>query len=446
MRSLSKSLKKSYVVLVSFFSLIFLFFLFFLGKYMIIDSKNYLRNCMKFLNYEIGEDGFNKTLEIFTKDKVNLDFKAENPNLSILDVNIEFKNYKYIENDDEDLLSVAENNKVMNTHFYDYLILENFIKDADGNQLKVILIKNMKEEKLFFKKIVLFFFITMGLAIILISFSLKKFLNKIYIQLNNLKNLNTNITLENLNIIKPTNEFIEFDNIIDSYEEMLKRLEIENNKQIEFIHNASHELKTPLFIINSYLSLLKREDLKKDDFNTSLFCIQEEVNEMISLVEKLLFIAKTNKIKLATDDIELSEVVLKVISQLKSIYPNIKIIFKPSYANLISDEALIKILIKNIIENAIKYGNSKPIEISIFSYEKENIIEVKDNGIGMDKEDLNHLYDRFYRAKNAKNKNIIGHGLGMSVVKTIITLLNIDIEIHSEKNTGTTVKLIFKNK
>ena len=101
-----------------------------------------------------------------------------------------------------------------------------------------------------------------------------------------------------------------------------------------------------------------------------------------------------------------------------------------------------KLLFKNLIENAIKYGNDKAINIEL---KKENKIKViiEDFGIGISKEALPHIFDRFYREDEARNREIKSYGLGLSIVKEILTLLNIDIQIESELGKGTKITLLF---
>ncbi|MGL4509982.1 ATP-binding protein, partial [Cetobacterium sp.] len=108
-------------------------------------------------------------------------------------------------------------------------------------------------------------------------------------------------------------------------------------------------------------------------------------------------------------------------------------------------EGLIKLLIKNILENSIKYGKNNPVDISITNNDeqKQAILTIKDYGIGMTSEELHHIYDRFFRANKSRSKEIQGHGLGMSIVKRIINLLNLDIKISSAPNMGTTVQIFF---
>lgn len=446
MRTLSGTLKKSYFQLICLFTIVLLLSLSITGKYLINSSKQYLRNAMGFLKYEILEEVNSKSMEIFTGDLVNQLFRVENPALDDLEITIKYKDLTYTENKKQFLLDSAVEDKVKNVHWYDYMVLKNELINKDGEVYTVILVKNLSEEKNFFFDMIYIFLSGLSICIIISIFAFTKLLKKIKKQLSLLENINSNITLENLKVIKPTNYFKEFDNILDSYEDMLLRLDTQNKKQIEFVHNSSHELKTPLFIIGGYIDMIKRWGKKDPEiFNEALISIEDETKSMNLLIEKLLFIAKESEIKSEKNEVELSEIILGCISSLKHQYPKSNINFTPEYTIIKSDEGLIKLLIKNILENSIKYGKNNPVDISITNNDeqKQAILTIKDYGIGMTSEELHHIYNRFFRANKSRSKEIQGHGLGMSIVKRIINLLNLDIKISSTPNMGTTVQIFF---
>mgnify|MGYP004604470053 CR=1 FL=1 len=446
MRTLSGTLKKSYFQLICLFTIVLLLSLSITGKYLINSSKQYLRNAMGFLKYEILEEVNSKSMEIFTGDLVNQLFRVENPALDDLEITIKYKDLTYTENKKQFLLDSAVEDKVKNVHWYDYMVLKNELINKDGEVYTVILVKNLSEEKNFFFDMIYIFLSGLSICIIISIFAFTKLLKKIKKVLAFWENINSNITLENLKVIKPTNYFKEFDNILDSYEDMLLRLDTQNKKQIEFVHNSSHELKTPLFIIGGYIDMIKRWGKKDPEiFNEALISIEDETKSMNLLIEKLLFIAKESEIKSEKNEVELSEIILGCISSLKHQYPKSNINFTPEYTIIKSDEGLIKLLIKNILENSIKYGKNNPVDISITNNDeqKQAILTIKDYGIGMTSEELHHIYDRFFRANKSRSKEIQGHGLGMSIVKRIINLLNLDIKISSTPNMGTTVQIFF---
>lgn len=445
MRSFAKTLKESYIILISLFTLTLLLSMLVIGKYLINSSKQNLRDGMAFLEYEISKEPLDKNMEIFTKNLVTEDFRKENPLLTNLGINIEYKDNKYIEVNNSKIEKKAELDKVKNINLYDTLFLKNNIDLKSGERFDVILIKNTKSEKKFFFDLVKITSVGLLILILISIFVVRYFLKKTLKELKSLENINRNITLENLEIKKPINQFEEFKNIWDSYENMLLRLDEQNKKQVEFVHNASHELKTPIFIIGGYVDMMKRWG-KKDEkiLDESIESIAGEVKEMTDLIEKLFFIAKDSEIKINKDDIEISEIIIDIISKLKMKYPSAQVNFAPEYVILSSDEGLVRLIIRNVLENAIKYGNSNPVDISLEYNDNEVYICIQDHGLGMNEESIKHIYDRFYRANKSRNKKIKGHGLGMTIVSRAIKLLDGDISIKSQLDVGTKVKIILK--
>lgn len=445
MKSLSKSLKKSYFIIILSFILLFIASLIVTGKYVIDVNKVKLRDAMSFLDYEIGYEKGDKTPEIFTGNLVKTDFKKENISLKNMDLIISSKTQEYSERKGEIFKNIDPDNKIKDLDIYEYLVLSKNIKANQGKILKVTLIKSLKKEKYLFIKIIEIFCAGLIITIIISMIGIKYFLNKIKYQLNILENINETIDLNNLKSIKPKNQFIEFENICLSYEKMLQRLDEQNQKQIEFVNNASHELKTPIFIIGGYIDMMKRWGKNnKEILDESINSVEDEVKNMTELIEKLLFIAKNKEVHVEKKEIELSEIIIEILSKFKIIYPKIKVNFNPEYVLIESDEGLIKLLLKNLIENAIKYSNGNPVSIYLNQNENNNtILTIIDKGIGMDLSEQSHIFDRFYRVSKSRDKNIKGHGLGMTIVKKIKEILNIDLIIESEKNRGTKVKIIF---
>ena len=103
-----------------------------------------------------------------------------------------------------------------------------------------------------------------------------------------------------------------------------------------------------------------------------------------------------------------------------------------------------KLLFKNLIENAIKYGNNIPINV-ILKNKKKIELTIEDFGIGISKKALPHIFERFYREEEARNREIKSYGLGLSIVKEIIELLDIDIQIESKIGKGTKITLLFSS-
>lgn len=280
---------------------------------------------------------------------------------------------------------------------------------------------------------------------LLAYFISKRFYNRFTFSLNELQRLTNEINLESLDTNFKENEYYEFQQVIISYNNMLKRLKEQTQKQIDFVNNASHELKTPIFVISGYVDLIKRWGyLNKELVEESLDAIGEESKNMANLVNKLLFLAKDEENYINEEEINLKDLIINIVKDLKILYPfqEIEIIISEEYT-IISDNFLLKQLLINLIENAVKYGNKKKVTI-ILKKDKNITIEIIDRGKGISEENLNKIFEKFYREDKARSREEGSHGLGLSIVKKIANILNINIEIESKIGIGSTVKIMFK--
>ena len=222
---------------------------------------------------------------------------------------------------------------------------------------------------------------------------------------------------------------------------MLARLKEQAQLQIDFVNNASHELKTPIFILKGYVDMLDKWG--KDDreiLDESIDTLKKEIQNMQDLTEKLLFLAKSKNLVVERQNVGIDILLKNIIDEVQRAYPNQKINYLLEELSINSDPTLLKLLFKNLIENAIKYGADKPVNIEIKKEEKIKII-IEDFGLGISEKALPHIFERFYREDEARNREIKSYGLGLSIVKEILNLLNIDIHIESQLGRGTKITL-----
>ncbi|BBA50718.1 two-component system sensor histidine kinase [Fusobacterium varium] len=440
MKKLSDELQKSYYILVFIFSFSCLGLLYIFASYMIKVSSADITTTNIFIDYELNEftEKLEKNIPIDELFKGALEECPKIDNVFVI-FTYQGKIYSNSEIYPKEL-QLKDQDEIQNIGFYDYQSLHRtiYINGIDPIDLKII--KDLKGDKLIF-------FRAIGIAGVWIIFTLvigiyisKKFYNKFIPPLRNIQEITNKINLDSLDTdVKTENNFIEFISIIHSYKNMLSRLKKQTDAQIDFVNSASHELKTPIFIIGGYVDLIKRWGASdKNILMESLDSIEDETKNMSTLVTKLLFLAKDNKDSLDFQKIYVSNVIEEIIEHLKLIYPKQEINFSPNNAVIYSDPYLIKQLFLNLIENAVKYGLNNPIDISI-SQSNNITISIKDYGIGISKEDLEHIFDRFFRVDKARSRNMGSHGLGLSIVKNIIEVLKGDLEIKSELNKGTTV-------
>lgn len=214
----------------------------------------------------------------------------------------------------------------------------------------------------------------------------------------------------------------------------LKPIEENLNLQMEFISNASHELKTPITVITMENEVLLREkNHSKEELLHQIKSNLEEVTSLSKLVNILLELARNNKITL--EKIKVIDVVnnacdkLKVLSKKK----NITILNNIDNLKILANKDILEEVIVIILDNAIKYSD-KNTTIKIYS--KNSKIFISDEGIGIKEKDLKYIFDRFYRAD--KSHSTEGYGLGLSLAKHLTEKMKLKISAYNNKEKGST--------
>ena len=215
----------------------------------------------------------------------------------------------------------------------------------------------------------------------------------------------------------------------------------------EFIGNVSHELKTPIFNIQGYV-LTPLEGGMDDPKINQLYLSRTEksIDRMVSIVEDLESITKleSGELKLNWATLDIVKIVEEVIEmhQLQASERKIKIRItdkstKPIYIK--ADKKRILEVITNLIINGIKYGKKKGhVNISFHDMDDNIIVEISDDGLGIEKKDLPRIFERFFRADKSRSREQGGTGLGLSIVKHIIEAHNQSINVRSVVDKGTT--------
>lgn len=241
----------------------------------------------------------------------------------------------------------------------------------------------------------------------------------------------------------------EIRTLIVTFNDMISRLDKSFANQKQFISDASHELKTPISVIDGYVNLIDRWG--KDDeavLKESIDSIKAETEHMSKLVQQLLFLARTdnNTTNIASEKFSLNEVASEVLKDIGVLDVNAETkLIENGDISIVGDEHLIKQLIWIFCENAIKYSRENPkITIEVGRNKDGAYVSVADNGIGISKEDIPHIFDRFFRADKSRNKTIDGNGLGLSIAHWIIKSHNAEVKVDSEENKGTKFTVVFK--
>jgi signal transduction histidine kinase len=225
---------------------------------------------------------------------------------------------------------------------------------------------------------------------------------------------------------------------------MMGRLEEGVAKIKRFNSDVSHELKTPLTVINGQIELSFKKERDKEYYKNSLENIKLESKKIENLVDELLLLSKYSKDNLKDNFVncDFNAILLEVLEKYLPIAEEKNIILeieKFEKTTKKANFALISVIFSNLIDNAIKYTPKyKNIYISLYQDDKIHFI-IKDEGIGIPKDKLSLVTDRFYRVDESRNKKIKGFGLGLSIVKNSVELHGGTLFIDSTKGAGTTL-------
>ncbi len=442
-------LLKSYMILVMIFTFSDIVIFFTVETYIKKSSADDLYAIDSFLQYETKEfkEKLNRGRNI--KDIIDsaLDEAPKILGSSIIfKVNGEIISNNYSLNELKQVESQEYYDVVKDYGYYNIQYLKRKINLKEYPDLEVYIIKNLKSEKRLMLNIVGISSLILVFTTLIAYFISRKFYSKFVFSLNELQRLTNEINLENFNTNFKESEFYEFQQVIISYNNMLKRLKDQTQNQIDFVNNASHELKTPIFVISGYVNMIKRWGFSnKELVEESLEAISEETKNMTNLVNKLLFLAKDESNNIKREDFDLKELIELIIRDLKILYPQQDIELKGEGEYCIySDIFLIKQLLINLIENAIKYGNNK--KITIILEKREGIVaKIIDRGKGISKENLERVFEKFFREDKARSRSQGSYGLGLAIVKKIADILDIKVSIESEIGIGSRVSIDFKN-
>ena len=237
--------------------------------------------------------------------------------------------------------------------------------------------------------------------------------------------------------------------------QLLKQKKIAQIKS-DFINNMTHEFKTPIATINLVLDSIKNPKIidNKDKVIGYLNMIKVENNRMNDQVENVLRISRLerNELNIKKADHDLHSLIHKAVSHLDLIMKNkqgqIELELNSNFTNIRANKTHFTNVIINIIDNAIKYSDKNPIikisthNIDKILNEKDIILSISDNGIGMSKDVQSKIFEKFYREQSGDLHNVKGHGLGLAYVKKIVKFHRGEVSVDSSPGNGSTFKII----
>ena len=396
------------------------------------------------INREITEDGFKEYLKNINKGEIDEDIRIYSNNEiyyeSSSDIWEEI-NYNYMINDTRIETKVLD--------FDIYMIISGNININD-NQYIIQIIRENDMFKDFTENSVPIFVITLIVGLILSAIGAiyvsKSFINR----LRNLTKTMNEIKKKGINTraeISELNDEVDKVNVV--FNSMMDELEEAFDEQSRFVADASHELKTPLTALHGHLSMLKRWGKNdKDRLEKSLDICLNEVERLKKIVNDMLLLSKAEKTEVDFNNLEEIDpkvIIDEVIEQYRVLNPRVNYIvdIEENIKIKISPNDLKQLLII-FIDNSIKYNNKENIEIQISLKNIDNRLklEVKDNGIGIPKDEIKNVMKRFYKVDKSRVNNN-SFGIGLSIANRIINNYNAEIEIKSELDKYTIIIVYF---
>ena len=283
--------------------------------------------------------------------------------------------------------------------------------------------------------------ILLFLLIILAS----RMIDKILFPINKLIKVtnSTSVTEFSQNITLPK-ENDEIKKLVVSFNHMIERLRDGVERLDRFNSDVSHEFKTPLTVIQGEIEITLKKIREPKVYEESMKTIFEQSKQVEGIVQQLLLLTKYSKenIKDSFEICSLDSILLACVDKYeeqlkaKNIHLHIK---KIAVVSMNANTTLINSIFSNLLDNAIKYTpNDKNIYIEL--YKAQNLVfSIQDEGIGISKEELKKVTDRFYRVDKSRNNNLKGFGLGLSIVKNSVQLHDGELSIDSILNIGTTI-------
>lgn len=325
-----------------------------------------------------------------------------------------------------------------------YMSTQKVVNYSGENYIIQVFRPYYQEQKIL--RIIMLIFIISNILGIFSAFLIGKFISKKLLSpvveiSNTAQSISINDLSQRITVPEPNDEIR---NLAITFNAMISRLEISIEKQKQFISDASHELRTPISVIQGYANLIDRWGKSDTEIlNESIDSIKTETEHMSNLINKLLFLARAekNSVNIKGEKICLNSIFEDIVKEVNLTKEEIDIsISENDELFVMADLDMLKQTIWIFLDNAIKYSNKENIKIKITLYKNENyaVFEIADNGIGIKEEDIPYIFDRFYRGDKSRSREIVGTGLGLSIAYRIIDGHNGKVCVESTFGEGST--------
>ncbi len=242
----------------------------------------------------------------------------------------------------------------------------------------------------------------------------------------------------------------EIGQLAHSFQRMTERLDENDRIRKEFISDVSHDFQSPLLNISGYAGLLLDKDLIEDDRMTYAKVIQSETERLSLLTKQLLLLTSLDQLlsPLQVKTFRLDEQLKEIIRKYRWVLVEreLSLSMEIDEVSLKGDPALLEKVWENLLTNAMKYtevGGSVDVELT--SEHSQVVVRFSDNGMGIDKQAMTRIFDRFYRADNSRTKEIGGTGLGLSIVQQVVTLHDGTVDVRANEDKGTIFTVTLPN-
>jgi len=269
-----------------------------------------------------------------------------------------------------------------------------------------------------------------------------KTIDKILIPIKKITKTANSITVSDLSkSMDRPKESDEIRALVDSFNQMIKRLKDGVDKIERFNNDVSHELKTPLTVIKGEVEITLGRLREPDEYIKSMIIIDEEAEQIKKIVDNLLLLTKytKNNIQNSYEDCSVDATLLNVLEKYNKACKDKNIslhVDRLEGITIKANQVLLETIFSNLIDNAIKYSHrNKNIYISLYKESKIHFC-IKDEGIGIPEDKLPFITDRFYRVDESRNKKIKGFGLGLSIIKNSVELHSGVLRVDSKVGVG----------
>ena len=240
-------------------------------------------------------------------------------------------------------------------------------------------------------------------------------------------------------------DYDETEHIVDSFNNVLRRMRTLDKSRQEFVSNVSHELKTPLTSMKVLAdSLIMQEDVPKELYQEFMADIAEEIDRENKIINDLLTLVKLDKTdgELNIENVDINALLELLMKRLRPIarQQNIEVILesnRPVQAAV--DEVKVTLALSNLVENAIKYNKQNGwVRVVLDADHQYFTVMIEDSGMGIPEESMERIYERFYRVDKSHSREIGGTGLGLAITRNIILMHRGTIQVSSVEKEGTT--------